>query len=126
MTHDSLMMTLPAESYEEWHRQKSRHLTTATYYRFPNRFKFVIEAVSRQLLWLAAISSAIFHNFALIACSALIIKLLIQTSILSGAAKKLNEGKIYWSTFIFDFLLPIILIIFHIENLFRTKQVKWK
>ena len=126
ISSDSQMVTTPSKSFGDWHRQKLRHLSTAPFYKTIHKIKLINESLSRQILWFAAIYSVFFHNFVIIACGFLIVKLIVQLVILKGAAKKVNEGKIYWSALIFDFLLPIILFIFHTENRFRSKQIKWK
>ncbi|MBN2164834.1 MAG: glycosyltransferase [Marinilabiliaceae bacterium] len=123
---NSHMITQPETRFSDWHRQKSRHISTSPHYKTNNKTKILLEITTRQLLWMALIYSIFFPNFAWFFGGALTLKLFIQMIILRGAAKTLDEGKIYWAALFFDFTLPLFLFIFHIENQFRSKQVKWK
>ncbi|PZX20765.1 cellulose synthase/poly-beta-1,6-N-acetylglucosamine synthase-like glycosyltransferase [Breznakibacter xylanolyticus] len=122
----SKMRSQPVTSWGNWMMQKARHLSTAPLYQPKFKFLLSCEPVSRELLWGIALYSVIFNTFAAVGAGLLLVKLLIQLVVLGKGAKKLEEGKIYWSSLLFDFIIPIILGYIYVRNYFRPNRIKWK
>lgn len=126
ITPSSLVYTKAQTSFSGWIAQKARHLTTAPLYKFSHRFVLGLEPFTRQTFWLLTFYALILQKFWAVALGLWLVRTLVQFFVLKRAAKRLNENKIYWALFLFDFTLPFVLGYLHIGNLFRTKQIKWK
>ena len=125
-TPDSQTSSLAVRHFGDWLLQKARHLSTAPLYKKGNVRLLLIEPVSRQIVWVLSLYSIIFNTFVPIGAGVLFIKLLVQLIVLSRAAKKVGERKIYWASLLLDFYIPFILGYIYVRNRFRTKKIQWK
>ncbi len=115
----------PSKTFKEWKRQKTRHLTTSPYYKGKIKFLLGLESISRQFFWGISLISIFFPTFALTVLFLIIIKLIVQLSILRIASKRLGQNKIYWSSIVLDFLLPIVTAILFLGSKRKANKNKW-
>jgi len=114
------------DNLKQWRRQKARHLSTAAHYRKSLRLELGLEPVSRQILFASSVVLIFFNTFASIALVLLGLRLLLLLTLWHKVAGLLNQGKLYWSVLIFDWLHPWLLLWASLENRNKSKRNQWK
>ena len=117
--------SVPPFSLRKWKDQKSRHLTTATHHKKSIQFSLILEICSRLILLSVGIYLILINTFVIIAALAIASKFTIQLLLWRKSAKQLDQGKLYWSVLIFDWLHPIMLLWAYLANTRRNKK-QWK
>ena len=117
--------SVPPVSLRKWKDQKSRHLTTATHHKKSIQFSLILEICSRLILLSVGIYLILINTFVIIAALAIASKFTIQLLLWRKSAKQLDQGKLYWSVLIFDWLHPIMLLWAYLANTRRNKK-QWK
>lgn len=122
---ESFTYSKPKTSFKEWFDQKRRHVSTATYYKFFDRFQLALFFFSQLSFLLLAIVLLVFQHQWMIVLPIVLFRYIFTWTSLGYAANKLNEKDvIYWFP-----IMEIALIFTHLNvfftNLF-SKPVHWK
>jgi len=124
---ESITYSVQKQSFKSWRIQKSRHFTTAPYYKINTRLRIGGEIFSRFLFYAAIIALAATQNLWLagFAGSIYLLRVLVQQLVINRTAKKMNEQRFYFSALLFDVILPIInLYVFIFCR--RKSRMKWE
>ncbi|TLX75325.1 glycosyltransferase [Labilibacter sediminis] len=113
------------QSFKEWKRQKSRHLTTAPLYKTSTKLRLGIEAFSRQLFWTISLLYIFFSTFAPTVFLLVFIKLALQLSVQNRIAKYFKHKNIIWIGILFDYILPITIGLLLLGGKRKAKKNKW-
>ena len=116
-TKESITISEPCETFGQWIKQKKRHLSTWTHYRFGTKFSLSIELFSRLLFYAALIVAIYPFGLYIEAASAFALRLIVQLIIYKVNMIKLNERGFLFLIPIFDVVLPILNLSFNILNL---------
>jgi cellulose synthase/poly-beta-1,6-N-acetylglucosamine synthase-like glycosyltransferase len=121
---ESHVSSIPKTTFEEWKRQKVRHMSTARHYQFKHKLLLGIYSFS-LLVFYVSLPLAIFLNKALfISLTFFGIRLLAQIITFRGSSKWLgNKDVALFSTFLEIFLL-LIQAWFYALSMFAKKN-KW-
>ncbi|MEJ7609960.1 MAG: glycosyltransferase [Ferruginibacter sp.] len=113
--HNSFTLSEPARTWAEWRRQKSRHYSTAKYYRPTHKFLLGLYAFCQFIFFPAAVASALFYSWEL---SLIIFGVLLiwQAVIYSKAMNKLGEKDLFpffiffeiWMFFYYPMFAPAL------------------
>jgi len=127
LRHGNLTRSVPSSSFEEWVKQKKRHLKTARYYKPRDIFLLITEPLTRVLFYtsfiLLMVNLFLWPYVLIIFGIRLIIFL---TVILLGQKKLKEEGLISFSLF-FDIFSPVINSTIYLSNtLSRSTRNLWK
>ncbi len=117
----------PSSSFKEWLVQKKRHLTTAPFYKFRDKFLLVTEPLTRILFYITFIVllSLLFMWQWVVAIFAL--RLISQIIVFSVVGKKLNEPGLLPYLLFFDIFSPLFNGIIFLSNSRRLSgKNKWK
>ena len=114
------------ENWSHFMLQKSRHLTTAPYYKFRVKFLLGLELFSRELFYLGVLSSIFLHNLALLVLGVVLIRTTTKLIVFGRASRKLGEGRVFWSSLYLDIILPYMYLVFMIDNRLRKRKSSWK
>jgi cellulose synthase/poly-beta-1,6-N-acetylglucosamine synthase-like glycosyltransferase len=119
--------SVPCPTFMEWIAQKKRHLTTAPYYKFRDKFFLILEPLTRVIFFAAF---AILLSFLFLWQYVLIIfglRLITQITVLVLSRKRLNEPGLVGFSLIFDIFSPLINGIVYLSNtLKRSAKNQWK
>jgi len=107
LSHHSFTISVPKKSFTKWFHQKRRHVTTANHYKPIHQFLLGLFYLSQFLCWFLAIILLAFSFKWLLVTILLIIRLIIQYTILGKTAKKLNEKDLILLFPILDLMLVI-------------------
>ena len=113
-------------TFGEWWQQKSRHLSTNRYYKAGIKSELAFEPLSRQIFLIISAYLIFFNTFALVAIGLILFRLTIQLVLWRKAAKQLNQGRIYWSLLIYDWIHPWLLFLAQFGNPQRRNKYRWK
>jgi len=120
---DAITLSQPKQTFGEWLRQKTRHYSTARYYKPGNKILLAIYSLSQFLFYPLLILSAVFYNWQL---SLLVFagRMLIQAFILFKAMKKLNEADLWPMFLVFDVWMFFYYLIFT-PSLWKKPRINW-
>ncbi|MGQ9619432.1 MAG: glycosyltransferase [Bacteroidales bacterium] len=119
--------SIPSQSLKEWGKRKTRHLSTAKYYKTLHKILLAIEPASRVVFYaffVILISSIYLWQYVL---ALFFIRLVMIHIILYINGKKFEEKGILPVILIFDIVSPLINLVLY-SGTFRSKKVQaiWK
>ncbi len=122
---NSFTYSPPKTTFKEWSVQKRKQLSTASYYKFFDRFQLFVFASSQLAFFILAIILLIFQHYWIAVLVICALRYLLSWISLGYAATKLKETDvIYWYPF-----LELILLATHLHLSFRnlfSKPIHWK
>lgn len=107
---ESFTLSEPPESLWEWWRQKSRHYTTARYYKPLHKFFLALYAISHFLFYPLLVAAAVFYDWRL-ALGVFGLRLLVQGLVFNKTMKQLDETDLFpwfWLLDIWQFFYYLI------------------
>ena len=120
---DAITLSQPKRTFNEWLRQKTRHYSTARYYKKANRFLLALYSISQFLFYPLLVASAVFYSweFSLIVFG---VRLILQAWVFQKAMKKLNESDL-WPLFLFFDIWMFFYYIIFAPSLWKKPRVSW-
>jgi glycosyltransferase involved in cell wall biosynthesis len=119
--------SVPCSSLNDWILQKKRHLTTAPYYKFRDKFLLILEPLSRILFYSSLILLLVFLYLWPWVIGVFVARLATQIIVISLTQKKLNEPRLLGYIIFFDIFSPVINSIVFLSNTgSRSDKNKWK
>ena len=95
---DAVTRSIPKKTWSSWLRQKSRHYTTAKYYKFKHKFLLGLYFATQFVFYPLLAASIIFYDWRY-ALAVFVIRLLLQGFVLYKSMKKMGE-KDLWPWFL--------------------------
>ncbi|WP_185968897.1 glycosyltransferase [Carboxylicivirga sp. M1479] len=126
LNYESQTSSIAPKNMGEWLDRKSRHLSTAPFYKLGIKAWLFMEALTRQIFWVLTLCSLFFPTFAPLAFGFFVSRLVVLHIVLGKAANKMGENKLYWATILFDFMNPLLIGSVWVINVFSAKKKKWK
>jgi glycosyltransferase involved in cell wall biosynthesis len=122
---ESFTYSEPKTTYKDWFKQKRRHVSTASLYKFFDKFQLALFYVSQLLFFILAVVLLAFQYQWIVVLSLIGFRYLFTWITLGFSAGKLKEKDVmYWFPIIEIVLIFTQLNIF-ITNIF-SKPVHWK
>ncbi len=118
---DTFTLSEPAKTWQQWTKQKSRHYSTAKFYKPIHKFLLGLFSLSQFLFYPLFVLSIIFYSWqaALIVFG---IRFVIQSIVFHFTFKKLNEKDLYpWFLF-FDAMMFFYYIFFSVTLVKKPKR----
>jgi len=119
--------SLPCTEVSEWILQKKRHLTTAPFYKFRDKFLLIMEPLTRVIFYVTFIvllSWTFLWPWVLVV---FLIRLAVQITVFLLVQKKLNEPGMLGYLLFFDIFSPLInSIIFFSNTRSKSGMNQWK
>ncbi len=115
----------PKTSFDQWIRQKRRHLQTGSYYKPLHKFVLGLFAFTQTLYWALAIALLVLWYQPYIVLGIVGLRLFTQLLVTGKVMKKLSETGFLLLVPFFELFLMIISPILALANLFN-KPVKWR
>jgi len=124
-TPDSFTISTPKKTFSEWYTQKRRHVSTASHYRFMDKFFLGLFYTSQLLFFIVAIVLLIVHfNWEWVVV-AIGLRYLFSWIAIGVSAYKLKEKDIIFLYPINELFLLIFQLSIFITNLI-SKPSRWK
>ena len=120
---DTFTLSEPKKTFGEWFRQKSRHYTTAKYYKPMHKLLLGLYSVSHLLYYPLLVVSLFFSwKIALIIFG---VRLIVQAFIYNRTMKKLGEDDLFPWWWLLDLWMFFYYIIFA-STLWKKPRAGWK
>ncbi len=114
----------PAKTFKEWRKQKSRHYTTAKYYKTLQKVLLGAYSLSYFLYYPLFIASLLFFSWKIV-LAVFALRLIIQAFTFYRAMYKLNEQDLFlWFIFL-DIWMFFYYMLFSL-SLFKAPSKNWK
>lgn len=120
---EAVTRSIPKTTWKGWFKQKSRHYTTAKFYRPQHKFLLGLYFTTQFLYYPLLILSAIFYDWR-IALGIFLLRLIIQALIFRKAMKKMGEDDLWPWFLVLDVMMFAYYIIFA-PALWRKPNQKW-
>ena len=120
---EAITRSIPKTTWSSWLKQKSRHYTTAKYYKPKHKFLLGLYSITQFVFYPLLIASAILVDWRL-AVGLFGLRLLLQGLIFYKAMKKMDE-KDLWPWFFFLDLWMFLFYIIFAPTLWRKPGKNW-
>jgi glycosyltransferase involved in cell wall biosynthesis len=120
---EAITLSQPKRNFSGWLRQKTRHYSTARYYKKQYKFLLGLYSASQFLYYPLLITTAIFYNWIFV-FPLFGIRLILQSIIYYKAMKKLDESDL-WPWFIFFDLWMFFYYIIFAPTLWKKPRQQW-
>ncbi len=121
---DAFTLSEPAKTWSQFAKQKSRHYSTAKYYKPAHKFLLALYSLSHFLFYPLLAISIVFYNwqFALIVFG---IRFILQAIVYFLSMKKLKEIDLFPYFLIFDIGMFFYYLTF-VFSIFKKPSKTWK
>lgn len=126
---ESITLSEEKENFSAFLKQKERHLSTSSKYKFRSKFFIGTELGSRFLFYLGLLLIGIgqLPYYYFIIPGTFLLRYIVQYIIINLNAKQLGERKYFIGICFMDIILPLINLYLYIISYFRPKaHYKWK
>jgi len=120
---DAITRSIPKTTWKGWLRQKSRHYTTAKFYKPKHKFLLGLYFSTQFIYYPLFIASIIFFDWRFV-LGVFGLRLIVQGVVWRKAMKKMGEGDL-WPWFIFLDMWMFIYYIIFAPALWKSPQNKW-
>jgi len=120
---EAVTRSVPKRSWKEWRNQKTRHYTTAKYYKPKHKFLLGLYVATQFLFYPLFAATIIFYDWRF-AIGLLVIRLLVQGFVLYKSMDKMGE-KDLWPWFIALDLWMFLYYIVFAPALWRRPRRNW-
>ena len=103
-------------TFKEWTWQKSRQISSGSYYRSSQVFWLTLEPLSRIIMWASFTILMIVCPLWYYVLAALIVRKAVFMTIIRAAVKKLNEPSILQYAVFFDMIMPFVYLYLFLLN----------
>lgn len=124
LTKHSFTSSVPKTTFSSWFRQKRRHVSTASYYKFHHKALLALFYISQFLFWALALLLLILNFNLPVVLIAIGIRFLAQYLVIGYSAKTLNETDLIWLFPFLEITLISLQLSIFITNLF-IKPKHW-
>jgi hypothetical protein len=121
---NSFTISKPAESWQQWRRQKTRHYSTSKFYKGKHKFLLALYAFTQFLYYPALVLAAVFADWRIV-LSIAVVKLIWQLIITYKTTEKLDEKDLFPMAIFFDLYMFFYYLRFA-PALLRKPRREWK
>jgi poly-beta-1,6-N-acetyl-D-glucosamine synthase len=125
-SHDSHTRSIQPEKWNEWIRQKQRHLTTGLHYKGSTRFLLGLEITGRLIFYISFLLLIINKILLPYVLAVFIFRLIFNSLILNMGMNRLNEKNLLLLSPIFDLILILLNVFCVARNLTTKKRSRWR
>ncbi len=115
----------PKASFDQWLRQKRRHLMTGSFYKPSHKFALGFFAFSQILFWATAISLLVLWYLPYVVLGIVVLRLFTQLLVTGKVMKKLSEKGFLLLVPVFELFLMVVSPVLAFANML-SKPVKWR
>jgi glycosyltransferase involved in cell wall biosynthesis len=120
-------LSVPAKTIKEWFTQKKRHLTTAPYYKFRDKFLLITETSTRVMFYALMVVLLSFTFMWPFVLGIFGLRLATMSTVLFLVSGKLNEPRLVFYSLFFDIFSPVINSVIFLGSMQnRSGKNRWK
>jgi len=121
---EAFTLSLPQATFSNWFKQKTRHYSTAKFYKFSHRFLLALYSLTQFLFYPLFLASLLFTSWP-IALGVFGLRLIVQAIVYNKSMARLHEKDLFPWFLIFDIMSCFQYIIFFPALMKKPKAV-WK
>lgn len=121
---DAITYSEPKTSWNAWKRQKSRHLSTGSYYRPLHKFLLGLFSLSLSLYLPFAVLALLYPHYIYITLGLIGLQLVVRIAVHKLSLSKLRERDLFWWSLVLECLMPLYYLVFT-PALFRKPKMRW-
>lgn len=127
LSPESTIKTLPKMHWDDWLKQKRRHLSTGPYYKTAHKVRFAFEGALGFLFYASILTLLILNVYPLLALLLLLLHYLNRSLMTYLAAKKLNWEKSYMLESLWlSVLVPVSRLGIFLLNKMKPQRFTWR
>jgi glycosyltransferase involved in cell wall biosynthesis len=120
---EAVTRSIPKRTWKEWRNQKSRHYTTAKYYKPKHKFLLGLYVATQFLFYPLFITTIIFYDWRL-AVGLFALRLIVQGYVLYKSMNKMGESDLWPWFLLLDIWMFLYYIVFS-PALWRKPRRNW-
>lgn len=124
-TPESHTRSVPEMTLRSWIKQKKRHLTAGSHYRRGSRIRLGTEWCSRIALYSTLITLCIISSWIWVVLTLFGIFLGIRMTIFKLGMRRLDERYLLLPSLLLDPVMPLVLGLIWLSNIFEKKRQPW-
>jgi poly-beta-1,6-N-acetyl-D-glucosamine synthase len=124
--HTAHTLSAPAETWNQWFRQKRRHLTTGFHYKGSTRFLLGLEISSRLLFYITFLMLILNKIFLTYVLALFIIRMFSNMLILKMGMNRMNERNLLLFSPVFDLIIILLNVFCVTRNFMTLKRSRWR
>ena len=121
---DSFTMSEPKKSFRDWFKQKTRHFSTAKFYRPKQKWLLGIYTLSQFLFYPVFVVSLIFAAWTW-TLAVFGLRFLLQGIVYFKTMKRLNESDLFPFWWLLDIWMTIYFLIFA-PSVWKKPRMEWR
>jgi cellulose synthase/poly-beta-1,6-N-acetylglucosamine synthase-like glycosyltransferase len=122
---DSHTISVPKKTFDQWFRQKRRHLQSGNYYKLMHKFALGLFGFTQFLYFASFIFLLCLWYMPYVVLGAIVLRLASQLIVFGKVMRKCNERGFLLLVPFFEILIFIVTPLIAFTNLFQ-KPVKWR
>ncbi|MGM0529913.1 MAG: glycosyltransferase [Bacteroidota bacterium] len=127
ISRESSVVSEPHRSFNQWFKQKRRHLSTAYHYRKKTKWRLLTEIYSRIIFYVFFVLSLIFFSeYFVYSIGIFVFRAVVQLFVYKNFMKRLGEKYFLLISIFYDILIPIINFIAITANKVYSNSSKWR
>lgn len=126
LSKESHTLSIPKTSFSEWIKQKQRHLSAGNHYKPGTRIRLAGELLSRVVFYSTAIILLLVSLWIWPVAVIFGIILLTRLVIFKLGLRRLHEQYLLLPSLMFDPIMPLVLGIIWLSNIFVTRYQPWR
>jgi len=125
VSKESYTLSVPETTFRNWFKQKKRHLSAGVHYKRGSRIRLAGELISRIILYTTLILVSILSPWKWPVLSLFGVLLFVKLIVLKMGMSRLDEHYLLLPSLLLDPIMPLILGIIWLSNLFEKKYQTW-
>lgn len=125
VSKESHTLSVPETNFRNWFKQKKRHLLAGARYKRGSRIRIAGELISRFILYTTLILVLIFSPWKWLVLSLFGALAIIKLIIFKMGMRRLDKHYLLLPSLLLDPLMPLVLGIIWLSNLFEKKYQTW-
>ena len=126
----SFIYSIPKHSWQDWYRQKTRHISVSKHYKTNHKLTLGIIASSQILFWLSfiiLIPLVVFSQLVYCILGFWLLRLIVQWVVLGKINTRLDRTISSYSIPYWDFLMTVYYVVMGVVNtLPKRKKMRWR
>lgn len=123
---DSHTISIPKITFRDWIRQKQRHLSAGKHYKLGSRIRLAVDLISRICLYTTLAYLCISSAWIWLILATFGLLLIIRLVIFKLGMSRLDEKYLLLPSLLLDPIMPVVLGIIWISNVFVTRHQSWR
>ncbi len=123
---DSHTLSIPKTTLRDWIKQKQRHLSAGSHYKLGSRIRLAGELISRVCLYTTLIFLCISSAWIWLILATFGFLLVTKLVIFNLGMRRLDEKHLLLPSLLLDPVMPLVLGIIWMSNIFVTKYQPWR